>query len=117
MIEVYAGWAGRCNSVLPLLKRLKTEKDYEETCFVMLHCQAESHEILSEFNQKSMPHFLFYRNGVLKATVKGANTPEIERLIIDLTPTSADADDLDENPMYVRRKEEQAEAKAAEGAA
>ena len=55
------------------------------------------------------------RDGVLKATVNGANTPEIERLILDLTPNSADADDLDENPMYVRRKEEQ--ASAAEGGA
>ena len=26
----------------------------------------------------SMPHFLFYRNGVLKATVKGANVPQLE---------------------------------------
>jgi hypothetical protein len=43
-----------------------------------------------------------------KATVKGANTPEIERLSVELTPNSADADDLDENPMYVRRKEEEA---------
>lgn len=117
MIEVYAGWAGRCNSVLPLLKRLKTEKDYEESCFVMLHCQAESHELLSEYANLSMPHFLFYRNGVLKATVRGANTPEIERLAIELTPNSADADDLDENPMFVRRKEEQAAAAAEGGAA
>ena len=40
--------------------------------------------------------------------MKGANTPEIERLSVELTPNSADADDLDENPMYVRRKEEEA---------
>jgi len=106
VIEVYAGWAGRCNSVLPLLKRLKTEKDYEETCFVMLHCQAESHELLAEYVNLSIPHFLFYRNGVLKATVKGANTPEFERLVVELTPVTADTDDLDENPMYVRRKED-----------
>ena len=63
MIEVYAGWAGRCNSILALLKRLKVEKDFEESCFVMLHCQAESHELLSEYTGMSMPHFMFYRNG------------------------------------------------------
>ena len=27
---------------------------------------AESHEMLSEYREKSMPHFMFYRNGVLK---------------------------------------------------
>ena len=80
---------------------------------MMLHCQAERHELLSEFAGKSMPHFLVYRNGILKATIKGANIPEIERLIIDQTPTSADADDPEENPMYVRRKEEQAQAAEA----
>ena len=29
VVEVYAEWAGRCQSVLPLMKRLKLEKDYE----------------------------------------------------------------------------------------
>jgi hypothetical protein len=51
---------------LPLLKRLKNEKDFEEACFVMMHCQSDSLELLAEYRNKSMPHFLFYRNGVLK---------------------------------------------------
>ena len=78
---MYAEWAGRCQSVLPLMKRLKLEKNYEPSCFVMLHCMAESHELLEEFRGKSMPHFLFFRNGVKKATVAGANMPAIEKYI------------------------------------
>mmetsp|Transcript_19454 Transcript_19454/g.48653 ORF Transcript_19454/g.48653 Transcript_19454/m.48653 type:complete len:157 (+) Transcript_19454:229-699(+) len=112
VIEVYAEWAGRCSSVLPLLKRLKTEKDLEESCFGMLHCKAESHPMLAEFNGMSMPHFMFYRNGVLKATVAGANVPQIEKLITDYTPVTADADDLDENPMFVKSKEDKLAAQA-----
>lgn len=109
VVEVYAEWAGRCQSVLPLMKRLKLEKDYEPSCFVMLHCVAESHELLEEFRGKSMPHFLFFRNGVKKATVAGANMPAIEKYIVDYTPFGPDADDLEENPMLKRRREEQAE--------
>ena len=53
--------AGRCQSVLPLMKRLKLEKDYEP-CFVMLHWRGVA-RALEEFRGKSMPHFLFFRNG------------------------------------------------------
>jgi thiol-disulfide isomerase/thioredoxin len=113
VIEVYAEWAGRCQSVLPLMKRLKLEKDYEPSCFVMLHCKAEAHELLVEFRGKSMPHFLFFRNGVKKATVAGANMPLIEKYIVEYTPFGPDADDLEENPMLKRRRVEQEEAKNA----
>jgi len=115
MIEVYADWSGPCKSYVPLLKRMKLEKEPEQSCFVALICKAETHELLADYNGMSMPHFLFYRNGVLKATVKGANVPQLESLINEWTPTSADADDLEENPMFIKRKEEQ--AAAAEAAA
>jgi thiol-disulfide isomerase/thioredoxin len=112
VVEVYAEWAGRCNSLLPLLKRLKLEKDYDQAVFVMLHCKAEEHEMLEEYRGMSMPHFLVIRNGVKKATVNGANMPLIEKYIVDYTPNVPEADDLEENPLYIRRKEEQAEAAA-----
>jgi hypothetical protein len=41
----------------------------------------------------------------VRATVNGANVPAIEKFIVDYTPVTADADDLDENPLYVKRKE------------
>ena len=57
VVEVYAEWAGRCNSCPPrALKRLKLEKDYDPAVFVMLHCKAEEHEMLEEYRGKSMPH-------------------------------------------------------------
>jgi hypothetical protein len=31
---------------------------------------AERHEMLAEYREKSMPHFMFYRNGVLKAGLR-----------------------------------------------
>ena len=41
----------------------------------------------------------------VRATVNGANVPAIEKFIVDYTPVTADADDLDENPLFVKRKE------------
>ena len=64
-----------------------------------------------------MPHFLFYRNGTQVASVAGANMPEIEALLREHAPTSADADVLEENPMWIQRQEEKAAAEAAAQAA
>ena len=117
VIEVYAEWGGRCEPLLPVLKRIQKEAEHAENCAVVLHCKAESHELLADYRGKSMPHFLFYRNGVQVAVVKGANMPEIESLLDEHAPTSPDADVLEENPMYVQRAEEKAAAQAAAQAA
>ena len=117
VIEVYAEWGGRCEPLLPVLKRIQKEAEHAENCAVVLHCKAESHELLADYRGKSMPHFLFYRNGVQVAVVKGANMPEIESLLDEHAPTSPDADVLEENPMYVQRAEEKAAAEAAAQAA
>ena len=82
----------------------------------MLQCCAESHPLLEEFRGKSMPHFLFFRNGVRKALVLGANMPAIEKYVVYYTPFGPETDDLEENPQLKRRREERAEsaARAAE---
>ena len=117
VIEVYAEWGGRCEPLVPVLKRIQKEAEYAQNCAVVLHCKAESHDLLAEYRGKSMPHFLFYRNGTRVASVDGANMPEIEALLREHAPSSPDADLLEENPMYVQRREEKAAAEAAAQAA
>ena len=117
VIEVYAEWGGRCEPLVPVLKRIQKEAEYAQNCAVVLHCKAESHDLLAEYRGKSMPHFLFYRNGTRVAVVEGANMPEIEALLREHAPASPDADALEENPMYVQRREEKAAAEAAAQAA
>ncbi|ACO64533.1 dynein 16 kDa light chain, flagellar outer arm [Micromonas commoda] len=117
VIEVYAEWGGRCEPLVPVLKRIQKEAEYAQNCAVVLHCKAESHDLLAEYRGKSMPHFLFYRNGTQVASVAGANMPEIEALLREHAPTSADADVLEENPMWIQRQEEKAAAEAAAQAA
>ena len=105
MIEVYSEWAGKCEATSPLLRQLKAEKEYDPSVFVALSCCAESHEMLEEFRGQSLPHFIFFRNGVKKATVKGANVAAMKRYIVDYTPNVPEADDLEENPQLKKRKE------------
>ena len=117
VIEVYAEWGGRCEPLVPVLKRIQKEAEYAQNCAVVLHCKAESHDLLAEYRGKSMPHFLFYRNGTRVASVAGANMPEIEALLKEHTPTSPDADVLEENPMWIQCQEEKAAAEVAAQAA
>ena len=112
MVEVYSEWTGKCEATSPLLRQLKAEKEYDPSVFVALSCCAESHEMLEEFRGQSLPHFIFFRNGVKKATVKGANVAAMKRYIVDYTPNVPEADDLEENPQLKKRKEEEAAAAA-----
>ena len=105
---MYAEWAGRCQSVLPLMKRLKLEKNGA----LLLRDVALRGGVARAARgvpREVHAHFLFFRNGVKKATVAGANMPAIEKYIVDYTPFGPDADDLEENPMLKRRREEKAE--------
>ena len=71
-------------------------------------------ELIAEHKLKSEPLFLVYRNGTLMETIEGANTPAIKRAVKEHFPNpSLEVDDLDENPLYVlRREREKAEAEA-----
>ena len=71
-------------------------------------------ELIAEHKLKSEPLFLVYRNGTLMETIEGANTPAIKRAVKEHFPNpDLEVDDLDENPLYVlRREREKAEAEA-----
>ena len=46
---------------------------------------------------------MIYRNGLLKAKITGVDLPTIEQSIRSDTPISIDADDLEENPIYLEK--------------
>lgn len=105
MVEVYSeGW-GPCYSVLPTLKRIKIEKDPDPACFQHNPCCAENIAELEASIGLSKPLFLFYRNGKLMEKIEGPNTPAIERAILEHTPVNPEADDIEENPFYLQKKE------------
>ncbi|KAI8803163.1 nucleoside diphosphate kinase [Cladochytrium replicatum] len=78
VVDVYAKWAGPCEAMQNILKRMKL--DFGDD----LHfAQAQSDNIapLVAFRNKSCPTFLFFINGMLVSVIRGANAPLIERTI------------------------------------
>eukprot|EP00877_Chromochloris_zofingiensis_P001029 jgi/Chrzof1/10927/Cz05g17150.t1_TRXD62 len=97
VVEVFAEWCGPCRSVLPTLKKIRTEKD-DEAALTFLTIPAEKCQQLEsakEHKGKSEPLFLMYRNGQLKAKVYGADTPSLSSHIHEFTPANAEVDDLE----------------------
>ncbi|KAL3131439.1 hypothetical protein ABBQ38_007751 [Trebouxia sp. C0009 RCD-2024] len=105
VLEVYSEWCGPCKSVLPTFKRIKLDKD-DETTLQFLTVSAESCDLLEPAKAhrgKSEPLFLLYRNGNLKHKIQGADTPMLSSQVLQLTPMTADTDDLAENSMLKAR--------------
>ncbi|EGF79674.1 hypothetical protein BATDEDRAFT_35212 [Batrachochytrium dendrobatidis JAM81] len=78
VFDVYAKWAGSCEPMQNIFKRLKVEHG-EDVCFVQ--AQSDHIEALKNLRGKSCPTFLFFFDGTLVKMVKGANAPLIEKTI------------------------------------
>ncbi|DBA98815.1 hypothetical protein WJX77_004548 [Trebouxia sp. C0004] len=105
VLEVYSDWCGPCQSVIPTFKRIKLDKD-DETTLQFLKVSAETCDLLEPAKAhrgNSEPLFLLYRNGNLKHKVQGADTPLLSSQVLQLTPITADTDDLAENGMLKAR--------------
>lgn len=116
MLEVYSESWGPCGSVVATIKKFKVEKDPDPSCLQFLQAKAENNAILQQFAHQSTPRFLFYRNGTLKETIVGPNSPGIAKVLQSLTPNNVDNDELDDNPFFVAKREA-AKAEAAAGGA
>jgi hypothetical protein len=79
VVDCYSKWAGPCECMASIFKRLKVENP------LLLVIQALSDTIpaLESFRNKSCPTFLFYHNNVLVNVVRGVNSPLIEQLVKD----------------------------------
>ncbi|KAJ3285254.1 thioredoxin domain-containing protein 6, partial [Borealophlyctis nickersoniae] len=78
VVDAYAKWAGPCEPMQTIFKRLKL--DYGDD-INFLQAQSDTITALTKHRNKSCPTFLFFFNGILVKIVKGANAPLIERTI------------------------------------
>ncbi|KAJ3080117.1 Thioredoxin domain-containing protein 3, partial [Quaeritorhiza haematococci] len=85
VLDVYAKWAGPCEAMQNIFKRLKL--DYGDDV-QFIQALSDGIEALAKYRNRSCPCFLFYYDNVLVKVVRGANAPLIERTIkeqLDLT--------------------------------
>ncbi|KAI8823656.1 nucleoside diphosphate kinase [Fimicolochytrium jonesii] len=80
VVDVYAKWAGPCEPMQNIFKRLKLDYGEQVTFATAL---TDGIEALESYRNKSCPTFLFFFNGVLVNLIKGANSPLIESTIKD----------------------------------
>ncbi|EPZ33724.1 nucleoside diphosphate kinase [Rozella allomycis CSF55] len=78
IFDVFSSWAGSCEAMSLVLKKLKTENG-DLVSFAKVQCDQISD--LSIYRNKSRPTFLIYAAGVLVKEVKGANTPLLEKYV------------------------------------
>ncbi|KAJ3161782.1 thioredoxin domain-containing protein 6 [Geranomyces michiganensis] len=78
VIDVYAKFAGPCEPMQNIFKRLKL--DYGEAVNFVT-AASDNIEALASLRNKSCPTFLFFFNGALVKIIKGANAPGIEGTI------------------------------------
>ena len=116
MVEVYSAWSGPCLAVIPMCKKVKIEYEDEST-YNYLVTKSDGIEELAEYRNLSEPRFIVYRNGKVLDTVVGCHVPHLERLIRGNVPNDASADDPEENPRFLQRRERLADEKAAADAA
>jgi len=80
IVDVYAKWAGPCDAISSIFRRLKM--DLGEQIF-FLQAQTEQIEALLKYRNRSRPTFLFFYGSILVKIVNGANSPAIEKTITE----------------------------------
>ncbi|KAJ3290783.1 Thioredoxin domain-containing protein 3 [Rhizoclosmatium sp. JEL0117] len=78
IVDVYSKWAGHCEPMTAIFKRLKQEHGEKITYF---RAVADTIDCLEKFRNQSCPNFMFFVNRVLVNIVRGANAPLIEKVI------------------------------------
>ncbi|KAJ3330187.1 Thioredoxin domain-containing protein 3 [Blyttiomyces sp. JEL0837] len=78
VVDVYSKFAGHCEPMTAIFKRLKL--DFGESV-TFVQAMNDNIAALEFFRNQSCPAFLFFFNGVLVKVVRGANAPLIERTI------------------------------------
>ncbi|KAI9207247.1 nucleoside diphosphate kinase [Polychytrium aggregatum] len=78
VLDVFSKWAGPCESMQNIFKRMKM--DYGEELAVV-QAQADGIAALEKFRDRSCPCFMFFYDGTLVNIIKGPNAPVIERTV------------------------------------
>lgn len=79
VFDVYARWAGFCEVIQSIFKRIRQEQGADSVSFIVA-C-TDSIEALSKFRNKSLPTFLVFFDKTLVKIIYGSNAPMIEKTI------------------------------------
>lgn len=69
LVDFYADWCGPCKTLAPILEQLQEE--YEGKVSILKIDVDKYHELASEYNIKSIPTLMLFKQGTLLQTMKG----------------------------------------------
>ena len=96
-VESFSEAWGPCTALQSTLRRfIVSLEPQQQDGFESLCCKAEGCRVLSAFVSTSLPRFLLYRNGVLRATVEGANPPALLAALNAHVPRTGEATEEDQ---------------------
>ncbi|XP_024919437.1 thioredoxin domain-containing protein 3 homolog isoform X2 [Cynoglossus semilaevis] len=81
VVDVYQQWCGPCRAVVSLLRKIKNELGDD-----LLHlatAEADGIDALERYRGKCEPTFLFYGGGGLVSVLRGADAPQLQRIILE----------------------------------
>lgn len=74
LLDIYAEWCGPCKSMNPVLDEIEEKHNGDVEVYKMDADNDAISSVLQAFNVRSIPTFVFIKNGEVKATAIGANT-------------------------------------------
>ena len=82
LVDFYATWCGPCKALSPILEQLKEEYDGKAT--ILKIDVDENPNLASEYDIRSVPTLMVFKNGNLIQTVKGfPGKSKVEELLKD----------------------------------
>jgi len=81
VVDVYQDWSGPCKAMISNFRRFKNELGDDLLRFAI--AKADTVDALERYRGKCQPCFLFFAGGVLVDVVRGANCPQIQRMVVD----------------------------------
>lgn len=70
LVDFYAEWCGPCKVIAPVLTSLKEE--YNDRVNIVKIDVDSNPELATEYNIRSVPTLMFFKNGSVVNTIKGA---------------------------------------------
>ncbi|KAH9813446.1 thioredoxin-like protein [Melampsora americana] len=82
IIDFWATWCGPCRAISPHFERLAEADSSGKVKFYKVDVDAVP-AVASECGISAMPTFLAFKKGGVIQTVKGANPPQLEKMVND----------------------------------
>lgn len=84
IIDFYATWCKPCKTIAPTYEKLSN--DFPAVKFLKVNVD-ECPDLVTLFNIKAMPTFVFLHNHELRSTVSGSDMAKFMREIVKLSPS------------------------------